>query len=156
MLPLSRRLFPHVLSISAVLLFCACSGPDTADTVHVIAHDYAFVAPESARAGRVTFTLENRGAKLHELFIGLLRPGTTPAQILEAHTKGIPFRQLSTVYLEGDPAVALFASPGTASPARAMLDLERGRSYILFCQLRDTIGLPQHAAMGMFRLLRVH
>ena len=155
MQPSSRRLFHRPIAATAALLFSACSGPATAETIHVVAHDYAFASPESARAGPVTFTFENRGAKVHELFIGLLRPGTTPAQILDAHTKGVGFRQLSGLYLEGDPSVALFASPDKTSPARVTLDLQRGRSYILFCQLRDSIGLPQHAAMGMFRLLHV-
>jgi len=140
--------------ITAILVVSACTAAPPA-TVHVIANDYAFTTPEEVRAGPVTFTLENRGAKLHELFIGLLRPGTTVAQITDAHQKGIGFRQLPDVYLDGEPGVALMAWPGKTSPARVTLDLARGRSYILFCQLRDSIGSPQHAALGMFRLLRV-
>ena len=108
------------------------------------------------RAGPVTFTFENRGAKQHELFIGLLRSGATPAQIMDAHQKGIGFRQLPSVYLDGEPSAALFAWPAKTSSARVTLDLVRGRTYVLFCQLRDSIGLPQHAALGMVRLLRAH
>ena len=89
------------------------------------------------------------------MFIGLLKPGTTSAQILAAHQQGIGFRQLPTVYLDGDASVALFASPGKTSPARVTLDLLGGRSYVIFCQLRDSLGTPQHAALGMFRLLRI-
>ena len=102
------------------------------------------------------FTLENRGAKDHELFIGLLRPGATASQVAAAHQQGIGFRQLPKIYLDGAASVALIASPGTTSPARVTLDLLPGRSYVLFCQLRDSVGAPQHAALGMFRVLRVN
>jgi hypothetical protein len=149
-----RRLACPSSLITIIAIGSACA-PTPPQTIHVIAHDYAFSTPEAAHAGPVTFTLENRGTKQHELFIGLLRPRTTSAQITEAHQKGITFRQLPDVYLDGEPSVALFAWPGKTSPARVTLDLVRGRSYILFCQLRDSIGLPQHAALGMFRLLQV-
>ena len=129
--------------------------PPSAETIRVIAHDYAFTAPETAKPGATTFTLENRGTKVHEMFIGLLRPGMGAAAIAAAHQKNINFRDLSTAYLDGDVGVALFAWPGKASPARASLDLLGGRSYILLCQLRDSLSMPQHAALGMFRVLRV-
>ena len=124
-------------------------------TIRVIAHDYAFTAPETAKAGATTFTLENRGTKVHEMFIGLLRQGLGAEQIAVAHQRNINFRDLSKAYLDGDVSVALFAWPGKASPARASLDLVAGRSYILLCQLRDSLTMPQHAALGMFRVLRV-
>jgi len=125
-------------------------------SINVVARDYAFTAPDSTRSGPTVFTLNNQGTKDHELFIGLLRPGATPAQITAAHQQGIPFRQLSKAYLDEPVGVALIAAPRTASPARVTLDLLPGRSYVLFCQLRDSLGAPQHAAMGMFHVLRVN
>jgi hypothetical protein len=97
----------------------------------------------------------NRGAKDHELFVGLLRPGATVADIVGAHQKGLGFRQLQTVYLEGAASGLLYAVPGTRSAASLVMPLSAGRSYLLFCQLRDTVGAPQHAALGMFHVLRV-
>jgi hypothetical protein len=123
--------------------------------IHVIASDYSLTGPESVRPGATTFTLENRGAKFHEMFIGLLRPGAGAAEIVAAHKQGVGFRLLSQFYLDGDADAALMAAPGKTSAARITVDLLRGRSYVLFCQLRDSVGALQHAALGMFRILRV-
>jgi hypothetical protein len=136
--------------------FGACKGAEQPFAIDVVANEYAFVSPDSTRSGPTVFALANRGAKDHELFIGLLRPGATTSQIAAAHQQGVGFRQLPKIYLDGAASVALIASPGTTSPARVTLDLLPGRSYVLFCQLRDSVGAPQHAALGMFRLLRVN
>lgn len=142
-------------AVTALLIGTGCAAPPPPRAIHVVANDYAFATPETTPAGPTTFTLENRGSKFHEMFIGLLKPGATAAQIAVTHQQGIGFRQLSGAYLDGDATVALFASPGAASPARATVDLLSGRSYVIFCQLRDSLGGPQHAALGMFRVLRV-
>lgn len=141
--------------VSMVAVLGACVRTEAPPGIHVVAGDYAFQSPEAARPGPTVFTLENRGAKDHEMFIGLLRPEATAPQILAAHRKGLGFRQLPDVHLDGAASAALFAAPGTTSAARVTLDLLRGRSYVLFCQLRDSIGAPQHAALGMFRVLRI-
>ncbi|HEV8260271.1 MAG TPA: hypothetical protein VGQ19_05875 [Burkholderiales bacterium] len=136
--------------------FGACKRAEQPVAIDVVANDYAFTSPDSTPSGPTVFTLANRGTKDHELFIGLLRPEATAAQIAAAHQQGIGFRQLPKIYLDGAASVALIAAPGTTSPARVTLNLLPGRSYVLFCQLRDSVGAPQHAALGMFRLLRVN
>ena len=151
--PHHRAQYSILLMAGAVL--GACTPTDEPPHISVVANDYAFLSPDAAGPGPTVFTLENRGAKDHELFIGLLRPEATAAQIVAAHQQGIPFRQLPQVYLDGAASVAIIAAPGTTSPARVTLDLLPGRSYVLFCQLRDSVGTPQHAALGMFRILRV-
>lgn len=123
--------------------------------IRVIAQDYALEAPDSARAGSTAFEFENHGAKDHELFVGLLRPGVQTADIVAAHQKGLGFRQLQNAYLDGAAGGMLFALPGTRSAATLVVPLAAGRSYILLCQLRDSVGAPQHAALGMFHVLRV-
>lgn len=144
------------LSLAAALVVAGTWTPGGQPRViHVIANEYAYIAPEVTRAGPTTFTLENRGTKFHELLIGLLRPGASAAQIVATHQQGIGFRQLSQFYLDGDADAALFASPGKTSAARVTVDLLAGRSYVLLCQLRDSTGAVQHAALGMFRILRV-
>lgn len=122
--------------------------------VHVIAHDYSFEAPEVVRAGLGAFDFENRGEKDHELFVGLLRQGMGASDIVSAHQKAISFRKLQDVYLEGAVPGVLFAVPHTRSPATLTLPLIAGRTYVLLCQLRDTVGASQHVAMGMFRFVR--
>ena len=48
---------------------------------------------------------------------------------------------------------ALLAGPGELSRAQLIVPLARGKTYVLLCQLRDTLGTPQHAVLGMFRML---
>lgn len=151
----SRRPFTSRLILTLAVAMAACQAAEHSVSVHVVANDFAFTAPDSAQAGRTTFTMENRGTRVHEMFIGLLRPNVTAAQITVAHQKGLGFRQLRGVYLDDDLDVALFAWPGETSAASATLDLAQGRSYILLCQLRDSLGMPQHAALGMFKVLHV-
>jgi hypothetical protein len=77
----------------------------------------------------------------------------TAADIVAAHQRGLNFRQLPTAYLEEAVSGMLFAPPGTKSPATLIVPLMHGRTYVLLCQLRDSIGAPPHAVLGMFRLI---
>jgi hypothetical protein len=140
---------------AALLMAGAWRTGGSPRVIHLVANEYAFIAPETTPAGLTTFTLENRGLKFHEVLVGLLRPGASGADIIATHKQGIGFRQLGQFYLEGDPSGALFASPGKTSAGSLTLDLQRGRSYVLVCQLRDSTGAVQHAMLGMFRILRV-
>jgi hypothetical protein len=124
-------------------------------TVPVIAHDYAFAAPDTVAAGLTSFSLENRGTRQHEMLIGLLRPGVNASQIIAAAQRGTNFRLLPEVYLDGAMHGGLFAWPGSTSPAHLTLSLIRGRSYVLLCTFRDSTTGPQHAALGMFHLIQV-
>ena len=144
------KMLRRVLLLAAVA--CA-AGPHQ---VHVVATDYAFTVADSVPAGLTTFHFENRGTRFHEMFIGLLKPEATPSQVSAAHSKGVGFRQLSEHYLEGDASVALLAGPQHTAAAGATLQLVHGRTYVLLCQLRDSIGKPQHAALGMFHLVRAY
>jgi hypothetical protein len=153
---------PHLLRyalplpVLAVLVVAGAWRTSTPPRVfHLIANEYAFIAPESTPAGPTTFTLENRGTKFHEVLVGLLRPGAGAAEIVATHKQGIGFRQLAQYYLDGDASGALFASPGKTSAGSITLALKPGRSYALVCQLRDSTGAIQHAMLGMFRVLRV-
>jgi hypothetical protein len=140
--------------VSTAILVAACSS-SAPRVVPVVASDYAFTAPDTVAAGLTTFTLENRGAQQHEMLIGLLRPGVAASRIVEAAQRGMTFRLLPEVYLEGAMHGAVFAWPGTRSRARLTLELIRGRTYILLCTFRDSTTTPQHAALGMFHLLQV-
>lgn len=121
--------------------------------VRVIGQDYALIAPDSIRSGPLVLEFENRGHRDHELIVGLLRPGVGAADIVATHRKGVGFRQLQNAYLDGAAVGMLYAAPGTESPARLTVPTVAGRSYILLCQLRDSVGAQQHAVMGMFKVL---
>lgn len=124
-------------------------------TVRVVARDYALQGPDTLRAGRVEFELQNEGSRVHELIVALVRPGTTVSDIAAAHQRGLTLRQLPTAYLDGIAGGALFASPGASSPATLTVSLLSGREYVLLCQLRDTVGASSHAMLGMFHLVHV-
>jgi hypothetical protein len=125
--------------------------------IRVIGHDYALIAPDSIRAAnQITFEFDNQGKRDHELIIGLLRPGMGAKEIMATHQKGaIGFRQLQNEYLDGAAVGMLYAAPGTRSPARLTVPALPGRSYLLLCQLRDSVGMQQHVLLGMFKVLRV-
>jgi hypothetical protein len=90
-----------------------------------------------------------------ELVLGLLQRGKGPRDIVEAARANVQIRDLPAHYLEGPPFGAQFAWPGGTSPARVTVELQAGRDYALICTLHDTTTGPQHAALGMLRVLRV-
>lgn len=121
--------------------------------VRVVARDYAFDAPDSVSAGAIALEFENHGQHQHELLVGLLRPGATASDVVAAHQRGLSFRLLTQAYLAEEVSGMLFAGPGQRSPAQLVVPVERGRSYVLLCQLRDTVGAQPHVLLGMFRLI---
>ena len=138
------------------LVACLVVACETAPRqIHVIATDYALLAPDSSPAGSTQFTLENRGRQVHELIVGLLRPGAGAQEMIDAGLKNAPLRSLGDYYLEGPPFGAVLTWPNATSPARLVVDLRSGRDYALLCQLRDSARAPQHTAVGMVHVLHV-
>jgi hypothetical protein len=111
--------------------------------VTILARDYTFEAPDTLPAGRTLFRLENHGRKEHELVIFAARSGVSAAIMLAAPTAE-QRRSLA------DPPVGVVFTP-LNHPVSAELQttLEAGRWYILFCAVRDTVGMPPHFAIGM-------
>jgi hypothetical protein len=143
-------------TFSAVTVGLATLGcTQRAHEIHVVANDYALVAPDSVPAGIARFSLENRGRVLHELVLGLLQRGKGAREIVEAARANVRLRDLPEHYLEGPPFGAEFAWPGATSVAQLTVKLQAGRDYALLCTFRDTTTAPQHAALGMLRVLRV-
>lgn len=157
------RLLAVPLTIGSTLALVAAGAhapashpSDAPRVVRIVARDYAFEAPpDTLPAGDITFEFENRGAHDHELVVGRLRPGSTGADIVAAHQRGVTLRQLSQAYLAEAAGGALLAQPGVRSPARLVMPFARGQDYVLLCQLRDSAGKPPHAALGMFHLVHV-
>jgi hypothetical protein len=124
--------------------------------VRVVSSDYALQAPDSVPAGVTEFVVENRGRVPHEMVIGLLRTGMGSREMVAAARENVRLRVLSDRYLTGPPYGAIFAWPGATSAGRMTVDLRKGERYALLCTLRDSTEAPQHAALGMVRVLSVH
>ena len=144
------RLISSGSLVAGIVLLGCTSGPRV---VRVVTTDYALQAPDSVEAGTTEFIVENRGRYPHEMIIGVLQPGKGIPDMVAAGRENVRLRQLSERYLDGPPISAVFAWPGATSPGRLTLDLQKGRQYALFCTLRDSADAPQHAALGMVRVL---
>jgi hypothetical protein len=135
--------------------FClACATP--ARTIHIVAKDYALQSPDSTLAGLTHFQFQNDGKVPHEVAIGRLRPDAGIQEMLAAAQRGLRLRDAPDHYLDGAPFGVLFAWPGGTSPAELTVVLERGQRYALLCTFRDSLAAPEHAALGMMRVLYVH
>jgi hypothetical protein len=149
------RRTPLPLALALGLAMIACAAP-AARTMRVVATDYALQTADSAPAGRVELVFENRGRVPHEVVVGLFRSGATPEEMLAGAQAGLRVRDLPEHYLDGAPFGVLFAWPGKTSLARLDLDLESGKRYALLCTFRDSTAAPEHAALGMVRILYVY
>jgi hypothetical protein len=143
-----------IRSMVAGLALYGCTGGPR--VVRVVTTDYALQSPDSVPAGVTQFVVENRGQVPHEMVIGLLRPGMGIPQMVGAARENVRLRVLSDRYLDGPPYGAVFAWPGATSAGRMTVDLQKGQRYALLCTLRDSTEAPQHAALGMVRVLSVH
>jgi hypothetical protein len=111
--------------------------------VTILAREYSFEAPDTVLAGPTVFRLENRGRMSHELVIFAARTGVSAAGMLAA-TNAEERRSMA------DPPVGvLFAPIRHPVSAELLTTLEAGRWYILFCAVRDSVGMPPHYAIGM-------
>jgi hypothetical protein len=139
-------------AIAGFALYGCTTGPRV---VRVVATDYALQAPDSVLAGIASFVIENRGKVPHEMVFGLLQPGKGLPEMVAAAREKVRLRELSERYLVGPPYGAIFAWPGATSPAQLTVDLRKGQRYALLCTFRDSTESPQHAALGMVRVLSV-
>ena len=143
------------LLLPVVALGIGEGGTSASPVVHVTAMDYALQAPDSVPAGRLQLAFDNRGRVAHEVVIGLLQPGAGNREMVAAGQQGLRLHDAPEHYLAGAPFGALFAWPGQASPAHLTLEAHRGQRYALFCVFRDSLSAPEHAAMGMVRVLEI-
>ena len=150
-----RRAVPRCpVSVLVIAAVAACSKGDKAPeqtqaapppTVHVIASDYAFQAPDSLPAGYTSFHMMNEGKEFHHLVLLRLAEGQTLADFQKTAPQGpIP------------AGVMLLGGPNPAAPAgaaEATVNLKPGR-YAMFCVIPGPDGAP-HLAKGMIRELTV-
>jgi hypothetical protein len=111
--------------------------------VPIVATDSAYRAVDTLEAGPVAFTLDNQGQVAHEVVIGPLRSGATPAQVRALLAIGAEADSLQ------DGVAVLLASPGHRAFGQLTAELLPGRTYALICYFRDRDTLPAHSQLGM-------
>jgi hypothetical protein len=137
-----------ISSLTAVLCLSEV-GAQTANSVTIRGLDYAFQSPDTIVGGPTLFTFENHGTVRHEVVISRLKEGHTLSEVVEAKTPAD-----RNALLDGLVGLVI-ADAGKTALGQLLASMEKGRSYVLFCNLRDSPEKPQHMALGMARLLYV-
>jgi len=150
-----RRMRLYVGLMTLLLGLLASCGrpapPVPPAAVHIVGTDYAFVAPDSLRAGPTVITFENRGAQRHELLVARLKAGVTPRQFADSLARGASVRPLRAT-----GGAVLFAEPGKRNDVVSLhLDFKPGEQWAIWCQFADSAGAPKHQTLGMFKLVAV-
>jgi hypothetical protein len=123
----------------------APAAPAAPRTVHVVANDFSFEAPDSLAGGLTTFHLMNNGKELHQIVLLRLAPGQTMADFQKMNLTAPP-----------PPELRLIGGPSPAVPggtAEATVDLAPGQ-YVMLCGIPSPDGKP-HMLKGMMRALTV-
>jgi hypothetical protein len=144
-----------VVSVLLAMLVFSSVPALGAEVVTIVGRDFAFDAPAVVRAGTTAFVFENQGQVRHEMIIAPLRDGVTDQQIQDAHHAGIPLRKQMEQFGDGEILGILFARPRQSSSGRLLVDLVRGRTYLIICQIEDPQGMPRHNVPGMYRTFKV-
>ena len=126
-----------------------------AEEVKIVGRDFSFDAPATLHAGITTFVFENRGAVRHEMIIVPLRQGVTEQQIKEAHQAGIPYPKQMEQFADGGSIGILLENPQRSGSGKLIVDLIRGKTYLLICQLEAPQGMPRHNVLGMYKTFKV-
>ena len=152
---MAQSLLQHSRHLLPLLAALACAKAEKAPeqapaqaaappTVHVIATDYAFNAPDTLASGLTTFHLMNEGKEPHHLTLMQLPEGQTAADLPKLMSGPPP---ANLIFLGGpNPAM-----PGAS--AEATVNLKPGH-YVMFCGIPSPDGKP-HVMKGMARELTV-
>jgi plastocyanin len=122
------------------------SAAPVADTITIMARDYAFDAPSTVPAGRTTIRLINRGPAPHNAQLVKLDSGKTVDDFLAALRAGGPPPRWAS--MAGGPNAA---QSGSSSNATVML---APGTYAITCFIPTREGVP-HIMKGMVRPLQV-
>ena len=141
-----------IWSIAYVILSISVTDPAVAQKagaprqIDVIAADFTFLPlPARIQAGPSVFTFANQGAVQHELNLARLKPGVTMEDFVKAREDQPRRRELI------DRSVGiLIAGPGNSPDGRILVNLMKGATYVVFCNLRDKPDAPGHLMFGMY------
>lgn len=118
--------------------------------IDVVATDYAFGAlPGVIAAGPTVFSFANQGKVQHEMGIVRLRDGVTVDDLVKLMKEGGRRRDV----VERSVGI-LIAGPGKSPDGKLLVDLIRGASYVVICNLKDTPDSPGHTMLGMYKAFR--
>lgn len=127
---------------------CATSRPVEPPVVQIVAHDFAFEAPDSLPPGPTRFHFRSDGSVAHEVGFARVKRGVSLDSALRIELAG------------GDPAGLydageglLYTNPGETNDSELLVTLEPGRDYVLLCTL-ETNGAV-HSMKGMVKGVRV-
>jgi hypothetical protein len=114
--------------------------------INVIASDYTYLPlPARIQPGPTLFTFANQGTVQHELILARLKPGLTMDDFVKAREDQPRRREMI------DRSVGiLIAGPGTTPDGRLWVDLRKGATYVLSCNLKDKPDAPAHLMLGMY------
>ena len=136
---------------AAWILAAGCGRPAAPNQISVTGSDYAFSVLDTVPAGPALVHYRYQGAVPHEMILGRLRVGTSPAEFEDSLAHDRSLQPL----LDGGTAV-LFGAPGQADyPLSIAVTLIGGRHYALWCQFADGPDKPRHLTLGMFKVLTV-
>ena len=141
---------PRTASLLGLILAVCLAEPTFAQRarkpkeIAVIANDYTFLPlPATIFAGPTIFSFANHGKVTHEVAIGRLKPGATVEEFAEADAPG------RRDAIERSVGI-LVAGPGKAPDGQILVDLRKGSTYVVFCNLRNTPDAPGHLTLGMY------
>jgi hypothetical protein len=80
----------------------------------------------------------------HEVAIAKLKSTVSVDQYLKT-PPGAPRFALTDGFVG-----VLVAEPGKSAAGKLLVDLSKGRTYMVWCNFRDTPEAPQHMTLGMY------
>jgi uncharacterized cupredoxin-like copper-binding protein len=121
-------------------------GTENPREIAVVASDYTFLPlPPNISAGPTIFSFANQGKVTHELSIGRLKAGVSVDDFSKTGND-VPRRR---DMIERSVGI-LIAGPGKAPDGRLLVSLQKGATYVVFCNLKDTPEAPGHLMFGMY------
>jgi uncharacterized cupredoxin-like copper-binding protein len=144
---------PSTASVLVAILACAVTGQSAraqsvegSREIQVVANDYTFLPlPTSISAGPTIFSFLNQGKVTHELSIGRLKSGISVDDFSKTGADAPRRRDM----VERSVGI-LIAGPGKAPDGRLLVNLQKGATYVVFCNLKDTPEAPGHLTFGMY------
>lgn len=124
-------------------VIAGCGGGSDIAAVDVQGDEYAFVMPDEAEAGVVTFNISNAGEELHEYALGRLATGKTLDDVKAALASG---QEEPPEWFTDAGGVPLL-SPG--EELGLTRQLEAG-TYVFLCFIPSPTGVP-HVELGMLK-----
>jgi hypothetical protein len=138
-------------AVALLLAVPSAAGAQRFVDITIKANDYAYIStPTSLGAGLTAFSFENQGTVRHEMILIRPKPGIRPDSVARAWGAGAPPQETTEA-----PDGVLIALAGNKASGRLLVNLERGKTYLIMCNFRDKPDQPRHTALGMYTSFEV-